>query len=69
MKNWEAIVGGNVRRLREERGLTQQELAQASRLTLRHLGRIERCDGNPTVTVLGRIATALRVHPSALFDS
>ncbi|WP_087141486.1 helix-turn-helix domain-containing protein [Brevundimonas diminuta] len=65
---WEKIVGSNVRRLRKERGLSQESLAGEAGLAMRHLGRIERGEGNPTVAVLGKLAEVLGVHPTAFYD-
>lgn len=65
---WETIVGANIRRLRKERGLSQETLAGEAGLAMRHLGRIERGEGNPTVTVLGKLAEVLGVHPAAFYD-
>ncbi|URI15824.1 MULTISPECIES: helix-turn-helix domain-containing protein [Brevundimonas] len=61
------IVGSNVRRLRKERGLSQEALAGEAGLAMRHLGRIERGEGNPTVAILGRMAEVLDVHPTAFY--
>lgn len=67
--DWERIVGGNIKRLRRERGLSQEVLAHDADIAMRHLGRIERGEGNPTVAVLGRIAGVLGVHPRDLYDA
>nr|WP_314188015.1 helix-turn-helix transcriptional regulator [uncultured Brevundimonas sp.] len=64
---WEKIVGANIRRLRKERGLSQEALAGEAGLAMRHIGRIERGEGNPTVSMVAKIAVVLQVHPSALF--
>ena len=64
---WEKIVGANVRRLRKARGLSQEALAGEAGLAMRHLGRIERGEGNPTVGVLVKLAAVLDVHPAALY--
>ena len=64
--DWNAIVAANVRRLRVERGLTQEQLAHDAEIDLTYLGGIERGRRNPTIEVLGRIALALKCHPSAL---
>lgn len=64
---WERIVGANVRRLRKARGLSQEALAGEAGLAMRHLGRIERGEGNPTVAVLARLAEVLGVHPAAFY--
>lgn len=64
---WEKLVGANIRRLRKERGLSQETLAGEAGLAMRHLGRIERGEGNPTVAVLGRLAEVLGVHPTVFY--
>ena len=64
---WERIVGANVRRLRKERGLSQEALAGEAGLAMRHLGRIERGEGNPTVAILGKLAEVLGVHPREFY--
>ena len=33
---------------------------------MRHLGRIERGEGNPTIEIIGKLASVLNVHPSEL---
>ena len=65
--DWEKIVGANIRRLRKERGLSQESLAGEAELAMRHLGRIERGEGNPTVAILSRLARVLGVHPTAFY--
>ncbi|MGX1589003.1 helix-turn-helix domain-containing protein [Brevundimonas diminuta] len=64
---WEKIIGANVRRLRKSRGLSQEALAGEAGLAMRHLGRIERGEGNPTVAVLVKLAEVLRVNPADLY--
>lgn len=66
--DWRRIVGANVRRLRKERGLSQERLALSAEMDLRYLGGIERGEHNPTVDMLGRLAFALEVHPRDLFE-
>jgi transcriptional regulator with XRE-family HTH domain len=66
--SWARIVGRNLRRLRSERGITQEELAHESKVALRLLGGIERGQRNPSVEVIGRLASALGAHPRDLFD-
>lgn len=66
--DWNKIVGANVRRLRVERKLTQEQLAHDVEIDLTYLGGIERGRRNPSVSVLGRLANSLAVHPRALLD-
>jgi transcriptional regulator with XRE-family HTH domain len=56
----------NLRRVRHEKKLTQEELAHAAGLSMRYVGAIERADVSASVTVLGRIADALGVEPCEL---
>jgi transcriptional regulator with XRE-family HTH domain len=64
--DWPAIVGRNVRRLRQERGLTQEQLAFEAKLDLTYVGGIERGRRNPSLIVLVRLSTALAVAPGDL---
>ena len=59
MKDWRAIVGGNVRQLRKAKGMTQEQLAFEARLDLTYIGGIERGRRNPSILALARIAAAL----------
>jgi transcriptional regulator with XRE-family HTH domain len=59
-------MAANVRRARHENALTQEELADRAGLSARYLGSIERGTVSASVTVLGRLAQALRVDPCEL---
>jgi transcriptional regulator with XRE-family HTH domain len=61
MTDWPKIVGKNVRRIRRERGLTQEQLAFEAELDLTYVGGIERGKRNPSLLVMVRIAEALSV--------
>jgi len=67
--DWRAIVGGNVRRLRLERGLTQEQLAVDADIDLTYLGGVERGKRNPSLDVMVRIAAALEVAPDHLLSA
>jgi transcriptional regulator with XRE-family HTH domain len=56
----------NVRRARHARNLTQEELADRAGLSARYLGSIERAAVSASVTVLGKLARALRIDPCEL---
>jgi transcriptional regulator with XRE-family HTH domain len=56
----------NVRRERQARKLTQEELAYRAGLSARYLGSIERATVSASVTVLGRLAQAFRIDPCEL---
>lgn len=68
MEDWKAIIGGNVRRLRQAKGLTQEQLAVDSGIDLTYAGGIERGKRNPSLEVLVRIAAALDVGLRELFE-
>jgi transcriptional regulator with XRE-family HTH domain len=61
-------VGANVRRLRLERELSQEGLADEAGLHRTYISGVERGVRNPTVTVLERIARALKVKPDRLLE-
>lgn len=70
MQDWRAKLGKNVRRLRKQRGVTQEELAFEAEIDLTYMGGIERGKRNPSLMVMVRIADALRVSlPKLLSDS
>ncbi len=61
MRDWRLILGKNVRRLRQQKGLTQEELAFEAKIDLTYVGGIERGKRNPSLIVMARIADALSV--------
>ena len=52
-------IGRNVRRLREAKGFSQEQLAFEADMHRTYVSGIERGVRNPTATVLERLATAL----------
>ncbi|MFC8803913.1 helix-turn-helix domain-containing protein [Streptomyces anthocyanicus] len=60
--------GMHMRRLREERGLTLEELADRSRLSFRGIIYIEHGRRNPSLTTMLNLARGLQVHPSSLLS-
>lgn len=61
-------VGLNVKRCRQEKGLSQEALAFEAKLHRTYISGVERGVRNPTVTVLEGIAVALGVPSSSLLD-
>jgi transcriptional regulator with XRE-family HTH domain len=59
--NFVRTVAANIRRLRQEAGLTLAELAQVAGLGKSTLAQLESGKGNPSVETLWAIAAALRV--------
>jgi transcriptional regulator with XRE-family HTH domain len=55
------LVGRNVKRVRQEQGLTQEQLAELSRFSQQYISGLEQGRRNPTVVSLYELATALGV--------
>lgn len=62
-------LGGRVRHLREQRGLSQEKLAERAGLTSKFLGEVERIETNPSTTSIARLAAALSVNVGDLFEA
>jgi transcriptional regulator with XRE-family HTH domain len=54
-------VGAGIREWRRRRNLTQEALAAAAKVHVNALGRVERGKANPTLKVLWKIATKLKL--------
>lgn len=63
------VVGKNLKRLRTERGLSLERLAQSSGVSRAMLGQVELGQSAPTINVLWKMARALDVPFSALITS
>lgn len=64
-----ALLGKNVRREREARGLSQEELAFRAGMKRPYLSDLERGVRNPSVRALGRLAEALDISPAHLLSA
>jgi transcriptional regulator with XRE-family HTH domain len=58
--------GDTIRRLRAERGYSQEVLAERAKLNADFLGFIERGDNLPTLATILQLARALGVKPSTM---
>lgn len=56
------LVGRNAARIRREKGLTQEQLAERSGLSQQYLSGLERGRRNPTIVTIYELATALEVN-------
>lgn len=62
------ILAKRLREIRAEKGITQEELAYRSELTLSQIARIETIKTNPTISTLFKIIRTLEISPSELFN-
>jgi len=53
------VVAANIRRVRKERGLSQERLAELSDLHMTDVGRIERAERDPGVRTVAKLARGL----------
>lgn len=60
------VVAKNLRRLRQAKGLSQEELADRADINRNYVGLLEREEHAATVDMLEKLAAVLEVDPSAL---
>lgn len=60
------ILALNLRRLRAERGISQEELADLAGLHRTYVGSIERSERNVSIDNIAKLAAALKVEASDL---
>ena len=68
MQDWCKTLGKNVRKIRLQRGITQEKLAFEAEIDLTYVGGIERGKRNPSLLVMARIAEALSVPLAKLLN-
>lgn len=61
-----SVFAENVRRTRQELGLSQEELAERAGVHRTYVGMLERSEKNVTIYNIERIALALGVEPALL---
>ena len=61
------IVARNLRILRKQKGLSQEELAFQAGINRNYVGQIEREEKSPTVDILEKLAKALEIKPEDFF--
>ena len=59
-------VARNLRRLRQEKGLSQEELAHRAGINRNYIGMLEREEHAATVDMLEKLAEVLGVDPAEL---
>ena len=55
-----------LKRIRERRGLSQEQLAAAAGISRTYLARLEAAKHDPTLRMIERLAKALKVKPAEL---
>jgi transcriptional regulator with XRE-family HTH domain len=63
------VVARNLRVLRKQKGLSQEELAFHAGINRNYVGQIEREEKSPTVDMIEKLAGALGIHPIELFEA
>ncbi|KAA6204666.1 MAG: XRE family transcriptional regulator [Candidatus Tokpelaia sp.] len=63
------ILSHNIKRLREERELSQESLADLVGLHRTYIGSVERCERNISIDNIERIASVFDVSPSFLLGN
>ena len=61
-------LANNLRRLRQDKGLSQEAFAHEAGIHRTYISDLERGSRNPTITVVDRIAAYLGVKPGQLLD-
>jgi transcriptional regulator with XRE-family HTH domain len=63
-----ARLGRNIRKLRQEKGWSQEDYADRAGIHRTYVSDIERGARNPTITVVEKLAKPLKVTPGVLLD-
>jgi transcriptional regulator with XRE-family HTH domain len=64
----ERLVVDNIKRIRKEKGISQEKLAEACSTATSYIGLMEIYRNVPKLSTIERIANALEVDPLALFQ-
>lgn len=57
-------IGRNIQKIRRERGISQEKLADIVGIHRNHMGRIERGENNTPIYTVYKICKALKAKPS-----
>jgi len=68
LQNLKESLSQNIKRLRKERGISQEKLALKAEIDRSYMSELERCLANPSIDALLRISNALEVTPSELLQ-
>lgn len=62
------LLAKRLKEIRAEKGISQEELAYRSELTLSQIARIETVKTNPTISTLFKLIRTLEISPKELFN-
>jgi len=68
MESMRQVVARNLRRIRGERSLTQEELGFRAEVNRGYISDLEQGKYNASVAILEKLAKALNVDPSAFLE-
>jgi len=68
MNNLAKLVGQRIRNYRIQAGLSQEKLAELSGCHPNYIGQLERGEKNATIESIGKVASALNIPLSQLFE-
>ena len=60
--------GENLKKFREKKGISKGQLSSLADLDISYIGKIERCEKNPTLKTIAKLAIALDIPVKDLFD-
>lgn len=68
VSNMTKLVGERIKYFRNQRGLSQEQLALRAGINTSYAGQLERGEKSPTVDTLGKISTALNIPLEEFFQ-
>jgi len=60
------VFAANLRRLRHERGLSQEDLAHEADINRTYMSKLEKGASYPGLEIIGKLARVLQVEPAEL---
>jgi transcriptional regulator with XRE-family HTH domain len=66
MVDYKQVLAENIKRIRDELDLTQEDLAYEADIDRTYISGIERAKRNPSLTLIVKLAKELKTTPAAL---
>ena len=67
-KIYQKKLGKNIKFIRKNQGLSQENLAELINKSRNYVGMVERAEVNVPISVIFDIAKKLKIHPKEFFD-